>query len=90
MEPDRYHGRAMTPRHRPAAALLFLALAWGSRAAALDASEREPDARLAAGFELAYDLDCNAAVETFRQVIAKRRANREPGAAGTVAADAGE
>ena len=29
----------MAPRHRPAAALLFLALAWGSRAAALDASE---------------------------------------------------
>ena len=62
----------MTPRHRPAAALLFLALAWGSRPAALDAGEREPDARLAAGFELAYDLDYDAAVETFRQVIAKR------------------
>lgn len=55
--------------HRLAVALVVLA--WGS-GTGLDAWAPEADSRLDEGFELAYNLDYDAAVDTFRQVIAAR------------------
>ncbi len=60
------------------------ALAWGAPGAALDAREQESDPRLAAGFELAYNLDYDAAIEAFRQVMAERP--QDPAAYRSIAA----
>lgn len=62
----------MALRHRLAAALTLLTLVWDSSGAPLDASGQEPRSSLAAGFELAYNLDHDAAIETFAQIIASR------------------
>ena len=60
---------------------MVLAMAWIPPGAAL-AGEAGP--RLAAGFELAYNLDYDAAVETFRRVIAARP--RDPAGHRSIAA----
>ena len=72
----------MALRHRLAAALSLLVLAGSGSETVLGAQEDR--ARLAAGFELAYNLDHDAAVETFRQFIAARP--RDPAGYRSIAA----
>lgn len=62
----------MAFRHRLAVPFMALVLAWSAGGAVLDGREGTGDSRLARGFELAYNLDYHAAIETFRQVIAER------------------
>lgn len=63
----------MSSGHRLAVA--FGVLAWGS-GTVLHAWAPAADSRLDEGFELAYNLDYDAAVDAFRQVIAARPEDR--------------
>lgn len=62
----------MALRHPLAVPFMALVLAWSAGGAVLDGREDPRDSRLAKGFDLAYNLDYDAAIETFRRVIAQR------------------
>lgn len=65
-------GAQMAPRHPLAVPFMALVLACSAGGAVLDGREDPRDSRLAKGFDLAYNLDYDAAIETFRRVIAER------------------